>query len=320
MSKDTDEIPLKRPESELRSEVDVLGSRYGELGSFDNEEIRIIDLWRLFMRQKWVIAGISGLILMAGVGASFLMTPIYRIEVLLAPVDDTQNKGLSALAGQFGGLASFAGVDLGSSNTFKDEAIALLKSRQFTEEFIRDRQLLPILFYKKWDSGPKRWKSEDPDDIPTMWDANELFAEKIRSVHEDKKTGLITLALEWIDPGQAVDWAEDLVKRINERMRQRAIAEAQNSLRYLNEELKRTSATEIQQAIYGLIEAQTKTMMLANVRDEYAFKVIDPPAVPDPDEYEKPNRPVIAALSLMLGLFAGVLVGIWRDSRFGAID
>jgi LPS O-antigen subunit length determinant protein (WzzB/FepE family) len=62
--------------------------------------------------------------------------------------------------------------------------------------------------------------------------------------------------------------------------------------------------------LFSLIEEQTKTLMLANVRDEYVFSTVDPAVVPELKD--KPKRSLIVAVAIVLGgmfgLF-GVLIG-----------
>jgi uncharacterized protein involved in exopolysaccharide biosynthesis len=66
---------------------------------------------------------------------------------------------------------------------------------------------------------------------------------------------------------------------------------------------------EVQQAIYRLIEAQTKKKMIASTRVEYAFTTIDP-AVPPEGKY-RPNRSVMVVTGLLLGLILGIFVAIF---------
>ena len=66
----------------------------------------------------------------------------------------------------------------------------------------------------------------------------------------------------------------------------------------------------MQNVFYQLIEEQTKTLMLAEVKDEYAFKVIDPPVVPE--EKVGPKRALICILSILLGGMLGVAIVLIR--------
>src|SRR5204863_5594 len=136
----------------------------------------------------------------------------------------------------------------------------------------------------QWDNAQQRWRdgTKPPSDI----EAYRIFDGQVRVVTLDRRTGLVSLTVEWSDPAAAAAWANRLVTMVNDRRRAEAISEAQGSIKYLREQLMRNSAVEVQQAIYRLIEAQTKTIALANAREEYAFRVIDPAVVP-----ERPVRP-----------------------------
>ncbi|WP_337114703.1 GNVR domain-containing protein [Pseudoalteromonas sp. Hal040] len=57
--------------------------------------------------------------------------------------------------------------------------------------------------------------------------------------------------------------------------------------------------------LYKLIEEQAKTIMFANVRDEYVFKVIDAPVIPEIKA--KPKRALICILGAFIGLTIGLI-------------
>lgn len=274
--------------------------------------IDLATLWRILIDNRLVIGFSASLTTILAVVAAFVITPVYRAEVLMAPVTQSgQGGGLGALAGQFGGLASLAGVQLHAGNS-SDEAIAILRSRSFTEDFVVDLDLLPIWYSESWDSEAGAWLVDDPKEIPTMWDAYQKFDKTMRRITENSETGLVTLAIEWRDRELATKWANELVARVNERTRRQTIDEARKSIEYLNKEVEKTSVAGLQQAIYGLIEDQINTIMLANVRDEYSFKVIDPAHTPDEDDFVKPWRAAIIAVGFFLGVFFGLFLAFFR--------
>jgi uncharacterized protein involved in exopolysaccharide biosynthesis len=131
------------------------------------------------------------------------------------------------------------------------------------------------------------------------------------SVSSDKKTGLYTLSVEWKDPELAAEWANDAVARLNAHMRQQAIEEAKKSISFLEDELHRTSLVNAQNILYSLIEEQTKSIMMANVRDEYVFKVIDPAMAPE--HRSKPKRKLIVMLGFVLGLMLGIFIAFFMN-------
>ena len=54
---------------------------------------------------------------------------------------------------------------------------------------------------------------------------------------QDKKTGLLTLSVIWTDADTSAEWANLLVKRVNDRLRGQALAEAGRNIEYLQREM-----------------------------------------------------------------------------------
>lgn len=279
-----------------------------------DDEANLVDIWQILMSHKWLILSLT--LLSAAVAAVYALRQpeMYKAEIVVAPVSDTEGNRLSALAWQLGGLAPLAGVNIPSSGTATDTAIAVLQSRAFTDAFIRELNLMPILFPESWDARRGAWrKGEDR----TFGEAYSLFNQNIRSVVLDKKTGLVTISIEWVNPEQAAQWANLLVQRVNKHQQIETVTEAEKSIAYLREQLTKTNLVEMQQAIYRLIESQTKNIMLANVRDEFVFKVIDPAVVPDTKS--KPNKKLIVVLGVGAGFACGVLIALFLSQvRSGA--
>ena len=280
-------------------------------GMYMEEPINWSEYWKVLVEHRKLIGIITAASTLLATATAFLLTPIYRAEVLLAPVSEERAGSLSSLAGQFGDLAALTGVNLGTNKDKTAESIAALKSRSLSVAFIEKENLKPILFPRQWDTENKKWK--DQDDVPTDWEAFEIFDKDIRAVSVDKKTGLVTVAIEWKDPALAAKWANSLVRQVNTRLRNEAIEESEKSTAYLEKQLASTSSVEIQQAIYRLVEAQAKKKMIANAREEYAFTVID--SAVSPEEREKPKRLLIILAGLIIGVAAGFTVAWFRRTK-----
>jgi uncharacterized protein involved in exopolysaccharide biosynthesis len=119
---------------------------------------------------------------------------------------------LNSALGQLGGLAALAGFSPGSSDAATEEALAVLKSRQFTDRFIADLNLMPALFESRWDAQARAWKP-NKNGPPTQAQAFRAFS-RLRSIVEDKKTGLITINVDWRDRKEAALWANELATRL----------------------------------------------------------------------------------------------------------
>ena len=265
----------------------------------------IFEVGTVIWRRKILIIAFSLIIGFMGAAASYLLAEIYRGEVLLAPVagEDTTGR-LTALGGGIGGLASLAGFAVPQSNTVH-ESLAVLRSREFTWQFVRGQNLMPVLFADQWDSKRGNWI--DPDEHPTMWDAYFLMSREVVQASLDNDTGLVSLRVEWADPSTAASWANSLVEQLNAYLRQEAIDRSTKNLDYLREELARTQVAEIRQTIFALIGEEQKTAMLANAQKEFAFRVLD--AAAEPERRVRPKRLLVALLTtVMAGTLATMVV------------
>lgn len=251
-----------------------------------------------------------------GITAAFVTVPVYRAAAVLVPASPERGSGgvLGSALGQLGGLASLAGFSVGSGDAETEEALAVLRSRQFTERFIVENNLLPKLFAKKWDASNNKW-NVTPGSQPTLGKASEFFSKKIRSVTQDKKTGLVTLQIDWKDRFEAATWANELVQRLNVEMRARAILKADASINFLKNELNATSLLGSQEAINRLIEAQIKHRMLASVSQEYSFRVVDAAMAADADDPIKPNKLLLIVVGPLLGLAFGVALALMLPDK-----
>jgi capsular polysaccharide biosynthesis protein len=193
----------------------------------------------------------------------------------------------------------------------KEEAIAVLQSELITENYVREANLLPVLYAKRWDPAAKHWKADDRGAVPTLWMANLYFKKHVRDVKEDKQTGLVTMRITWTDPVAAAKWANDLVRVTNQYMRDKAIQESQKNIDYLTDQAAKTSVVEARSAIFSIMKDEVNKQMIARGRDEYALKVLDP-AQP-PEIPSSPSAMLLGAAGAGLGLVLSALL-VWRRS------
>ena len=267
--------------------------------------------------QKWLVALVAVLGLGGGIFKSALSTRIYEASVTVSPTKaDRGSNALAAAASQFGDLAATFGVTLSGGGSGSSEVnLAYLKSRQFATGFIERNGLAQLFFSDEWDAKLKQWRLDKSGKQPTIEDAVLYFEGRVRKIEEDRRTGLITLSVRWHDRHQATLWANQMVADINEQSRQRAISEARQSLEYLNKELNNTSLEGLREAIYGLMESNIKSIMLANVRRDFAFEVVDPATVRDANHYFRPSWSLNMAAGLLAGLLSGALLALLRTRR-----
>ncbi len=262
-----------------------LAARAGRANTLTN--LTVLEIVGVVWARKWWVLLTSAMFALAGLAYAFLATVWYQADVVVS-FSEKRPAGSAALA-QLGGLAGLAGIGIGANDS--SEPMAVLRSKGLVQRFIVDRHLVAELT-----SGPTFGVSGTAD----IRDAVQNFDKMVRTVSEDKKSGLVTLSIRWTDSGIASDWANALIQRANDELRSRAEQDATRNLRYLQQELASTSVLPLQQAIGRLIENEMQKAMLAKGSQEYAFRVIDPATVP---KYRiSPVRSLIVLSSLVLGL------------------
>lgn len=260
--------------------------------------IDIAAIWHLMWKFRLLIGITTILFALLAVFLALTATQIFRAEVIVTEVHDNGISGGSGLAGQLGGLANLAGLNL-TGGSVDDNASGVLTSRHLVEEFVKKQGLKPVLMANAGKPA-------------TLWFAVKQFQDTIVEVHEDARKGMTSITMDWTEPAVAAKWANDFVALANELVRARAIEDSTRNVAYLKEQLLHTSSVEIQRSMYSQIESETKTLMLANARHEYAFRVIDPAVAPE-IRYS-PKR----TLMVLAGTAIGFLVGAMLAFGFNA--
>ncbi|MDF4889713.1 Wzz/FepE/Etk N-terminal domain-containing protein [Vibrio parahaemolyticus] len=288
-----------------------------------DDEIDLRELFRALWKGKWFIIVTTFIFAVGAVVYALSLPNIYKSDALLAPAESSSGGGLSKMAGQLGGLSALAGVNLGAGEFSQtDLAVQVMKSRQFVDAFIKKHDLLvPLMAAKDWDLASNKlvlseelynpttgqWLREAQGlrgSEPSAQEAFEVFNNSVLNVSQDKKSGLYTVSVKHYSPYIAQQWVNWLIEDINKVMRERTIAETSQNLAYLNIQLQKTAVADMQSTFYKLIEEQTKSLMLAEVQEEFIFKVVDPAVVPELKD--GPKRALICVLGTLLGGMLGV--------------
>jgi uncharacterized protein involved in exopolysaccharide biosynthesis len=300
-------------------------------GSDGEDEIDLLELWRVVWKRRRLIARIvlAGVLLTAVV--SLFMTNIYQSEAVITPVETKSGGGgMSALMSQMGGMGGLIGLPESSSTV---EIGLLLESKVLRKKVIQDYHLLPVLFPKQWDEKKKMWKKKD-----SGWSLNPLFwisklmaaakpadkkktkkiegipdemdglraLDKLVQINKNMKDNFITISVQFDDPEIAAALVGYFLAALNDHMSLETRRVATINKKYLEEQLVYTTDPFIQQKIYIMIAQQIETSMMAAVKENFAFKIIDPPVVPD--KKIKPKRAQMVVLSFVVFLFLAVFV------------
>ncbi|PCJ23165.1 MAG: LPS O-antigen length regulator [SAR86 cluster bacterium] len=280
-------------------------------------EIDLLDVANILWLGKKTIVTVTFVFACISVIYALLLPNIYRADAVLAPANEAQRS--VGLGGQFSAAANLAGINLNQVSTKTQNAMAIMQSRKFVKNFVQAHGLLVPLMAGKWDRQQGRniidptifdeasqtWLGSNVPTVPSDLDVFQVF-NNIMNVSQNVDTGLFAVSIEWTDPQQASQWVNWLITDINEKVRETDLAEANNAISYLRNQVSTTQLVEMQRVFYGLIETQTRIVMLADVRDEYVFEIIDPAVAPEVKV--SPSRAIICILGSILG---GVLASFY---------
>jgi LPS O-antigen subunit length determinant protein (WzzB/FepE family) len=289
-----------------------------------DDEIDLRELFGVLWAGRIKIIAITAVFAVASVVYALSVPNQYKATALLSPAQSSGG-GLSGALGQLGGLASLAGVSIGGGESSEAQvAQEIMKSWNFIEGFIKSNDLAVEIYAAEgwskssnslqidsdlYDESDSQWLVENDDTgelgRPSSWKLFEDFS-KMLSVSEDKKSGLVSVSIEYYSPQIAKRWLDLYVAAINGHMQERKMAEVTRNITYLEAQIKKTNIAEMQEVFYTIIEEQIKSKMLAEASPDYAFVPVSPSMVPE--EKSQPKRALICILGTLLG---GMLSVLW---------
>jgi uncharacterized protein involved in exopolysaccharide biosynthesis len=303
-----------------------MGSNATDHQSLDqyDDEIDLRELFGVLWAGKIKIIAITVVFAVASVIYALSVPNQYKATALLAPAQ-SDGGGLSGALGQMGGLASLAGISLGGGESGEAQiAQEIMKSWSYIEGFITENNIAVEVFAAEgWSKGSNELQIDDDlydtetkiwsvrNDAtgevgpPSSWELFEEFSERL-AVSEDKKSGLVSVSIEYYSPQVAKQWVDLYVESINRFMQQRQVTKVSLNIEYLQAQIGKTSIAEMHEVFYSIIEEQTKNKMLAEASPDYAFVAVGPSMVPE--EKSQPKRALICILGVLLGGMLSVLL------------
>ena len=288
-----------------------------------DDEIDLRELFGVLWAGKVKIIAITAMFVVASVIYALSVPNQYKATALLAPAQ-SDGGGLSGALGQLGGLASLAGVSLGGGESGEAQiAQEIMKSWSYIEGFIADNNIaVEVYAAESWSKGSNtlqinndaydieanKWLLEDESGAikpPNSWQLFQAFSGML-SVSEDKKSGLVSVSIEYYSPQIAKQWVDMYIESINRFMQQRQIDKVTRNINYLQEQIEKTAIAEMQEVFYTIIEEQTKNKMLAEASPDYVFVAVGPSMVPELKS--QPKRALICILGTLLGGMLSVLM------------
>ena len=301
-----------------------------------DDEIDLRELFSVLWAGKILIVAITAVFALVSVGYALSLANQYKASAVVSPAQ-SGGSSLGAMAGQLGGLASLAGINIGSGESNEtQEAMEIMQSWGFMEAFIQTHDLqVPIYAAIGWDKGSnslklnsdlydatlKHWLIEDNESgenrAPSSWELYEKFRDRV-AVSQDKTSGLINISVEYYSPQIAKQWVDLFIITINDYMRARKLEQVNRNIEYLTAQIDKTAIADMREVFYQLVEEQTKSKMLAEASPEYAFVTVSRAMVPE--QKSQPKRALVCILGALLGGMLSVLWVLVRHYAFSSAD
>ena len=293
-----------------------------------DDEIDLRELVSVLWAGKKIIISLTGAFAIVAAIAVLLIPNQYTATVVVSPAQSGNNSMLGAMASQFGGLASLAGIKVPAEEGGETEAaMEIMQSWSFIEAFIKTNNLAAETFAANgwdretnklsydsslYDSQRRQWVRKPPKGKtiePTSWELYKEFSDHI-NISTDKNTGMISLSVEYYSPMLAKQWADLYISAINNYMRTRKLEQTNSNIEYLEAQIDKTAIAGMKEVFYQIIEEQIKNKMLAEASPEYAFVTVNPAMVPE--EKSTPKRALICVLAVLLGAMVSIFVVLVR--------
>ncbi|MDA9762896.1 Wzz/FepE/Etk N-terminal domain-containing protein [Gammaproteobacteria bacterium] len=292
-----------------------------QLNNNYDDEIDLRELFHVLRGKLFYIGVITSIFSLISIIYALMLPNIYQSQAMMMATEE--NEGMGGVLQQYSGMASLAGISLPSESSSKThEAIARIESFEFfSNSFLPHIKLEDLMAVKKWnqanntltydasvfDSESLQWvrKANPPRSIiPSSQEAYEEF-NKIMGISLDKKTSFVTLSVDHQSPFIAQQWVAIVMEQIDQLMRDKDKQTATQSIEYLNSIAPNINYEEVKQTLSSLQQEQIKRLMMVEANNNYVFKVLDSPIVPE--ERSKPNRLLIVMLGSMLGMMFSVM-------------
>jgi uncharacterized protein involved in exopolysaccharide biosynthesis len=276
-----------------------------------------IDLGKYFavLRKEWwkiillsLGVGLLTLILM------FLMPNAYQATAVI-----THALNEKKVNPTLGALASF-GIDVGVPSKVEDLE-TLFKSNDLTVRVFRKYNLWQIVLPDKFDPATGRIKTRWSDRLfrgekgaraPDDWDAIRAVKDLMK-VSVNKRNGTISISFESPSGEDSARIVKYYLDEGKNRLQEEAFDRAAMNKKFIEEQIGKTVDALTRDRLYALYGQEVEQEMMARNREQFGFKIIDAPRVPD--RKSRPERAWNISIASFLAFLVGCLVAIFRGRK-----
>lgn len=237
----------------------------------NNKILSIYEITDFVIKKKLYLTLIIFTCAVISIGYSFTIPNTYKSDIVVYPAESG-----SAQPRSMQGISSLIGINLDTSSSSTAKNLAYLESKTFLISFIKENNLLSLIFEEEWDADKKEWKGQTPSNLA----AYDTFIKDFLFVRENKTNGLITISVITQDPDKSSFLANKIVADVNNFIRLKNLEENEKNMQFLREQLSLELNVISKTFISEILKSETTKLMRANVTEDYAFAIIDPALSP----------------------------------------
>jgi hypothetical protein len=287
--------------------------------SFDLAEIQRIA--KLLWGGRIVIVSMTVLTTLLSILYLHTASYTYTATMALIPTQSQQRD----IAGQFGGLAAMAGINLpGGINPVSPFSVypETAQTRQVAGDIIRAwPEVMPALFKDQWDAETRSWHSPRSTryaifgflrpilGIPSYnWrppgaaDLQQYIIQGV-AISQDKKKSMLTIVLNASDPDFAKKFILTLHQSTNNELRRMTLDRAKKYSAYLANQLTTPQPSAVRDVLTQSLSDQETLVMMGSSDTDFAAQPLGLP-----ESSPRPTKPV-PLFVLLGGFLLGALVG-----------
>ena len=218
------------------------------------------------------------------------------------------------------GFSPRLGVDIGSPTKVEDLE-TLFKSNDLTVRVFRKYNLWPIVLPDKFDSATGKMKfgwtdrlfgGEKGPRAPGDWDAIRAAKDRL-NVFVNKKVGTVSVSFESPSAEGSANIVKYYLDEGKSRLQEEALDRASKNKKFIEEQIGKTVDALTRDRLYALYGQEVEREMMGRNREQFGFRVIDAPRIPD--RKFKPMRGLGVILCMILSFFVGVVFFVVREKH-----
>ena len=280
------------------------------------------DYYDLFRRNILSFVVLVSLSLIISVSVALMSPNIFKSTSIVVPSSSKYSSGSSGSQNQLGGLASLAGINVQTEVDKGAIAFKTLSSYDFFELLYEDDEFIKKVLagtnYNYTNNSVDKFDPLFVDENSQEWlikpsieQAYKIFHKKHFSSFKDRKSGFIYLHGEHRVPNVAQEIVEKTLYRLNEYIRSKDVKEAHAALKYIEGKIASANTLDVKKVLASLAEGELQVIALSEASDDYVFKIIQSPFLPETKD--RPHRSRMVLVGGLLGLTVSILLVLLAD-------